>query len=121
MTAVPLAAMLRQAATLGENELDDWGAVAEPLGSPVARTSGRLLTGGGGRFPEAGIWRCSTGRWRLALDRAEFCHFLQGACTYVSDGGETIEVAGGDSVWFPAGWRGRCEVVATVAKAYVVL
>lgn len=113
------AVVLRQAAALAEDALDDWGAVAEPLGTPISRTSGRLLKGGG--FPEAGYWRCTEGSWRLALDRAEFCHFLEGVCTYVSDDGETIEIAGGDSAWFPAGWRGRCHVERTVAKVYVVL
>lgn len=119
MSAPPVG-LFKQAAGLGSGELSDWGPVAEPIGATVSHTSGKLLVGGGGAFPEAGYWRCTPGAWRCVVERDEFCHFLEGACTYTADSGETIEISGGDTAWFPAGWRGRCEVRATVAKVYLI-
>ncbi len=120
MTA-PAVALLGRAAGLADGELGDWGTVPEPLGEPVSRTSGRTLTGGGGTFPEAGYWRCTEGSWRCEVARPEFCHFLEGECAYTSDAGDEIEIAGGDTAWFPAGWSGRCDVRRAVAKVYVIL
>ena len=119
MTA-PSVPLFKQAEGLAGAELADWGPVAEPLGEKVSQTSGRLLVGGAGAFPEAGYWRCTEGEWRCVVERDEFCHFLEGACTYTSDAGERIEIAGGDTAWFPAGWSGRCDVRRTVAKVYLI-
>ncbi len=104
-----------------EAALDDWGPVDEPVGRPVSRTSGTLLAGGSGSFPEAGYWRCTEGRWRCEIARSEFCHFLEGDCTYHGDDGSTIEATGGVTVWFPAGWTGECLVRTAVAKVYVIV
>ena len=54
------------------------------------------------------------------VERDEFCHFLHGACTYTADSGETIEIAGGDTAWFPAGWSGNCTVHKAVAKVFLI-
>jgi uncharacterized cupin superfamily protein len=120
MTTSPVP-LFKQAAAIKASELADWGPVSEPLGTPVSQTSGKLLAGGRGEFPEAGYWRCTEGSWRCVVDRTEFCHFLEGACTYTADSGETIEIAGGDTAWFPAGWSGRCQVHKTIAKVFVIL
>ena len=74
----------------------------------------------GGAFPEAGYWRCTPGSWRCEVERDEFCHFLEGSCLYTHDNGEEIAIKGGDTAWFPAGWRGRCDVQDTVAKVYLI-
>ena len=37
--------LLKQAAAIAEADLVDWGPVAEPIGEPVAHTSGRPLRG----------------------------------------------------------------------------
>jgi uncharacterized protein len=113
--------VLRDAAGIDPRELKDWGPVAEPLGEPVSRTAGVLLHRDGAGHPESGLWECSPGRWRCEVTRAEFCHFLAGSCRYRSDDGETIAIGPGDSAWFPAGWRGECEVLTTVRKVYVVI
>ena len=116
----PKVPLFKQAAAIKPEELIDWGPVGEPIGSPVSQTSGKLLVGGRGEFPEAGYWRCTEGSWRCVVERDEFCHFLHGACTYTADSGETIEIRGGDTAWFPAGWSGRCEVRETIAKVFLI-
>jgi len=116
----PRAAVFAEAARLAEGELVDWGPVAEPLGDPVSRTRGRLLAKGPGGAPEAGYWECTPGTWRCEIARDEFCHFLAGRCVYESDDGERIEIAPGATAFFPAGWRGRCTVIETIAKVYMI-
>jgi uncharacterized protein len=106
---------------LHRDDLADWGPVAEPLDGAVAsRTSGRVLHKGPAGENECGVWVCTPGTWRCEVARDEFCHFLAGRCTYVHDGGETIEVAPGTIAFFPAGWSGRCTVHETVRKVYMV-
>lgn len=113
--------LIDDAAMLRETELKDWGPVAEPLGAPVSETRGMILDRATSGYPESGVWECTPGVWRCEVDRAEFCHFLSGRCTYVHDEGDTIEIAPGTTVWFPAGWRGQCTVRETVRKVYVVV
>jgi uncharacterized cupin superfamily protein len=114
------AKLLARAAGVPEGELIDWGPVAEPLGEPVSRTSGLLLHRDEGGANETGLWVCTPGRWRCLVERPEFCHFLAGRAVYVSDAGERLEVAAGDAAFFPAGWSGRCEVIETVRKTYMI-
>jgi uncharacterized cupin superfamily protein len=102
------------------DDLADWGPVAAPLDGAVSRTSGRLLHKGPAGENECGIWVCTPGAWRCEVTRDEFCHFLAGRCTYVHDGGKTIEVGPGTIAFFPAGWSGRCAVHETVRKVYMV-
>jgi len=116
----PGVAIFANAARLAKGELVDWGPVETPLGEPVSRTRGRLLVKGPGGVPEAGYWECTSGAWRCELARDEFCHFLAGRCVYESDAGERIEIAPGATTFFPAGWRGRCTVIETVAKVYMI-
>lgn len=105
----------------GHEPLADWGPVDLPLGEPLSQTSGALLTGGSGNYPEAGYWRCTEGHWRCEITRPEFCHFLEGECTYRHDDGTVTNIAGGDTAWFPAGWKGECRVTRPVAKVYVIV
>ncbi len=112
--------LLKQAAAIPAAELVDWGPVAEPIGSPVSRTSGRLLHRDADGGNETGVWCCTPGRWRCIVTRDEFCHFLAGRCTYTADSGEVLEIAGGDAAFFPAGWSGTCEVRETVRKTYMI-
>ena len=118
---MPTVSLFEQAAELAHAVLADWGAVPEPLGDEISHTSGRILTGGGGQFPESGYWRCTPGSWRCEIARAEFCQFLEGECTYTSDDGEIIEIRGGDTAWFPEGWKGRCDVRRAMGKTYAIL
>lgn len=109
--------VMRDAARAGE--FVDWGPIAAPIRG-TSRTRGRLLYRGADGFPEAGIWECSPGVWECRVGRDEFCHFLAGRCVYTHESGERIEIGGGDSALFPAGWNGTCEVVETVRKVYMI-
>jgi uncharacterized protein len=109
--------LIRQAAAA--RELVDWGPIAKPI-SGSSRTRGLLLHRGEDGFPEAGLWECTPGLWECRVTRDEFCHFLAGRCVYTRETGERIEISAGDTAFFPAGWSGVCEVVATVRKVYLI-
>ena len=111
---------LAQPGDLPADALTDWGPVPQPLGEPVSRTSGRLLHRDPDGSNETGVWVCTPGRWRCEVERAEFCHFLSGRSRYTSDTGEVLEIGPGDAAYFPAGWRGTCEVLETVRKTYMI-
>jgi uncharacterized cupin superfamily protein len=54
--------------------------VAVPLGEPVAVASTTSVERDDG--VETGIWECTPGRWRRQIVAQEFCHFIQGRCTF---------------------------------------
>lgn len=114
------AMLLKQPAAIAADELVDWGAAGEPIGSPVSRASGRLLHRAPDGSSETGIWVCTPGTWRCAVERDEFCHFLAGRCVYTAEDGERLAIEAGDAAFFPAGWRGTCEVLETVRKTYMI-
>ncbi|MBY6091229.1 cupin domain-containing protein [Maritimibacter alkaliphilus] len=101
------------------DDLVDWGAQPDALDG-ASHSTGRLLHKGPGNIPETGIWDCTPGRWRLSVPRDEFCHFVSGRATYVSDGGEVIEVTRATCVLFPAGWTGTCTVHETIRNIYML-
>ena len=78
------AALLARAAHIDERELVDWGSVAEPLGEPVSLTRGLLLLRDDDGGNETGLWVCTPGCWRCAIERPELCHFLAGRAVYLS-------------------------------------
>jgi hypothetical protein len=41
---------------------------------------------------ETGVWECTPGRWRRQIVAQEFCHFIQGRCTFTPDDGETLHI-----------------------------
>jgi uncharacterized cupin superfamily protein len=46
------------------------------------------------------------GRWRRQIVAQEFCHFIQGRCTFTpDDGGETLHIEAGDALMLPANTR----------------
>lgn len=108
---------------LEARDLVDWGPIASsaaPAGAPPSRTRGALLYKGPDGSPEAGLWECTPGIWECRVARDEFCHFLSGHCVYTHDAGERTEIRGGDTAFFPAGWSGRCQVLQTVRKVYMI-
>ncbi|MBA2693948.1 MAG: cupin domain-containing protein [Rubrobacter sp.] len=96
----------------------EWGAVPEKIGGG-SHTSGFLIHKGEDGS-EAGIWICTPGEWRCHVERDEFCHFLEGRCTYTHESGDIIEVEADTTAFFPAGWKGTCRVHETVRKAYMI-
>lgn len=105
---------------LDHSELNDWGAVAAPLGRPVSLQSGVLTFRHADGTAETGLWQCTPGKWRCDVTRDEFCYFLAGEALYTPDGGAPFTVRAGVAATFPAGWRGTCEVLQTVRKVYMV-
>lgn len=114
----PSAPHLLQASTRAD--LVDWGMQPDAL-EGASRSSGRLVHKGPDNRPEAGIWVCTPGRWRLSIPRDEFCHFVAGRATYRSDAGEVVEIAPATLVMFPAGWTGECTVHETIRNIYMLV
>jgi uncharacterized cupin superfamily protein len=96
-----------------------WGVQPEAI-EGVSHSSGRVLFKGPDSQPEAGLWICTPGRWRLAIPRDELCYFTGGRAQYRRDGGELIEIAPATLVLFPAGWRGECTVQETMRNTYML-
>ncbi|MBZ9671506.1 cupin domain-containing protein [Mesorhizobium sp. ES1-3] len=108
---------LHQAST--RTDLVDWGTQPDAL-SGTSHSTGKLVHKGPNNQPEAGIWVCSPGRWRLSIPRDELCHFVAGRATYRSDVGEVIEVSRGSVVMFHADWTGECTVHETMRNVYML-
>ncbi len=107
-----------QASTI--QDLVDWGPQPDAI-SGASHSSGRLLFKGPNNQPEAGIWVCTPGHWRLQIPRDEFCHFVAGRAQYESDQGEIIEIRAQTMVKFCAGWSGTCRVYETLRNVYMLL
>ncbi|HEV2113855.1 MAG TPA: cupin domain-containing protein, partial [Terriglobales bacterium] len=99
--------------------LKDWGVIPTMI-EGSSRTAGILLSRDADGRAESGLWTCTPGLWRCEVTRDEFCHFLEGRCTYTHKDGERIEIAPNTVAFFPAGWSGRCEVRQTVRKIYMI-
>lgn len=97
----------------------DWGAVPTGI-EGQAQTSGKLLHKGPEGQSECGLWICTPGRWACHVTRDEFCHFLEGRCTYVQDSGAVIEITPDTAAFFPQDWKGVCTVHETVKKVYMI-
>lgn len=93
--------------------------VAVPLGTPVAVTSVTAVERSDG--VETGIWECTPGRWRRQIVAQEFCHFIQGRCTFTPDHGETLHIEAGDALMLPANSTGTWDIQETVRKTYVLI
>lgn len=107
-------------ASTWEEDLVDWGVHPDAI-EGTSKDTGRLLWKGPvDNLPEAGLWVCTPGKWRLFLERDEFCHFVSGRATYVSDEGEIIEVTPGTLVHFCQGWSGVATVHETTRNIYMI-
>ena len=99
--------------------LEQSNPVAVPLGEPVAVTSVTCVERNDG--VETGIWECTPGRWRRQIVAQEFCHFIQGRCTFTPDDGETLHIEAGDALMLPANSTGIWDIQETVRKTYVLI
>jgi len=100
-------------------ELMAWGSIPDVL-QGRSRTGGKVLYKDKDKGTECGIWRCTPGKWRCEVDRNEFCHFLEGRCTYIHENGEVIEIDGDCIVFFRKGWKGVCHVTQEICKVYMI-
>lgn len=97
----------------------DWGEIPTML-EGSSRTSGVLLTRQPDGRAESGIWICTPGKWFCHVTSDEYCHFLDGRCTYVHENGEVIEIEPDTCSFFPKDWKGVCTVHETVRKVYMI-
>ncbi|CAG9267693.1 hypothetical protein PUN4_550011 [Paraburkholderia unamae] len=68
-----------------------------------------------------GIWEATPGKWHRTITSCEFSYFIEGHCFFTPEGGESIELRGGDSVWFPKNSIGVWDIVEPTKKAFVVI
>ena len=97
----------------------DWGPVPTMI-EGESHTSGVLLHKGPNGQSECGLWVCTPGKWACHVTRDEFCHFLEGSCTYVHESGEVIEITPDTAAFFPQDWKGTCTIHETVKKVYMI-
>ncbi len=104
---------------LAQTDLADWGEIPTMI-EGHSHTSGKLLYKGPDGQSECGLWVCTPGKWACHVTRDEFCHFLEGRCTYVHESGEVIEITPDTAAFFPQDWKGVCTVHETVKKVYMI-
>lgn len=71
---------------------------------------------------ELGYWEGTDGSFPAQRDGySEMCHILFGHATLHTDGGEPIELRGGDTIAMPSGWVGRWELHEPTRKLYIIV
>lgn len=99
--------------------LKDWGAIPTMI-EGISLTAGILLSREPSGRAESGIWTCTPGIWRCEVTSDEYCHFVDGSCTYTHESGESIEIEPDTLAFFSLGWKGVCEVQRTMRKVYLI-
>lgn len=97
----------------------DWGIIPTMV-EGESHVSGVVLHKGGDGQSECGLWICTPGKWDCHVTNDEFCHFLDGRCTYVHKSGDVIEVTPDTAAFFPKDWKGVCTVHETIKKVYMI-
>ena len=100
-------------------ETVDWGVIPTMI-EGESRVYGVLLDRRQDRRSETGMWCCTPGVWDCHVTSDEFCHFLDGRCTYVHESGDVIEVTPDTAAFFPKDWKGVCTVHETIRKVYMI-
>ena len=108
---------LANATTRGD--LVSWGLQPGAIAG-ASQSSGRVLYKGPDARPEAGLWVCTPGRWRLSIPRDELCYFVAGRADYERDHGAALAIRPRTLVLFPAGWSGECTVHETMRNTYML-
>jgi len=104
---------------LEEKDVKDWGVIPTMI-EGESHISGILIHKGPEGQSECGVWNCTPGKWDCHVTRDEFCHFLEGSCTYTGEDGQVIEVEPDTIAFFPEDWKGVCEVHETIRKVYMI-
>jgi uncharacterized cupin superfamily protein len=94
--------------------------VPEPLGLPIATVCSRAVPSEANLRTRAGVWECTPGRFQRQVTQAEFCHFIEGECTFTPDGQDAIEIRPGVALFFPPNTKGVWEVHKTTRKVFIV-
>lgn len=101
-------------------QLGDPVAVPVPVGEPVSRVRSKSILSSSHPGTRAGLWECSPGRWRRQVKQAEFCHFLEGECTFTPDQGAPVQIKAGDVLFFPPNSMGVWDIRTPSRKIFVV-
>jgi len=109
--------VLRNPAALTETV--DWGIIPTMI-EGESHVSGVVMHKGPEGQSECGVWICTPGTWECHVTSDEFCHFLEGRCTYVHESGEVIEITPDTAAFFPKDWKGVCTVHETIKKVYMI-
>jgi uncharacterized cupin superfamily protein len=99
-------------------QLDESGPLQEALDAGMNTRAALLWSNDAG--VEAGVWSCTPGNSRWALQTHEFIYVVSGRMTVTRDGGEPLEVGAGQSVFFERGWQGTWLIHETIVKSYVI-
>ncbi|EQB32184.1 cupin domain-containing protein [Sphingobium ummariense] len=94
--------------------------VPEPLGVPVSHVRSMSQPSSSAAGTRCGVWECTPGRWRRQITQAEFCHFLEGDCTFEPEDGEPVVINGGDVIYFPENSLGVWDVRETCRKIFIL-
>jgi len=65
-----------------------------------------------------GTWEASPGTFSRAVVDAEFCHFIRGRATFVTQDGRRVEFKSGDAAYFPPRTKGTWTIHETLRKTY---
>lgn len=108
------------APNLGDLEL------GEPTRKPTSidceqwEASRQLWTSNDGKLV-IGVWECTRGRFSANREKAsETCHLISGRITLRGEDGQTRDLAAGDMLVLPRGWRGEWTLHETVRKLYII-
>ena len=101
-------------------ELPPAGAVPVPIGEPIPKIRSKRVVIPTKLDTKIGVWECSPGRFRRQVVQAEFCHFLEGECTFTPDAGEAFQIRPGDVVYFPPKSSGVWEIKTASRKVFMV-
>ncbi|MFK0095588.1 cupin domain-containing protein [Pseudomonas sp. NPDC090592] len=88
---------------------------------PVAQArlaANQVLTDGRG---EAGVWECTPGRFQRQVMQAEYSYIISGEGSFTAQGGQTVDFAAGDVLYFSANTHGTWDIRSTVRKTYIIL
>jgi len=69
---------------------------------------------------ETGTWEATPGTFARAIVDAEFCHFVHGHATFVTEDGRRFEFKGGDAAYFPPRTHGTWTIHETLRKTYCI-
>jgi uncharacterized cupin superfamily protein len=94
--------------------------VPVPIGNPIPEVRTSVAALNSTARTRGGIWECSPGKFQRQVAQAEFCHFLEGECTFTPEGGETIEIGAGDVVFFPPNSKGVWDIRKPSRKVFIV-